>query len=232
MIVNTDEYKYKIELHAHSKPVSECSDIPPEELVETYKELGYNAVVLTNHFQPVQFEKADKKSAVERYLNDFYKAKSEGEKIGLSVLLGMEIRFVDSKNDYLVYGLDVDDVLKAADYVNIDIGTFYKEFKNEKNVILQAHPFRNGMTLAPKKSLDGIEVFNFHPNHNSRIGFAAKYAKENGYIIAGGSDFHHEGQAGQCSMLSKTNPKDSFDIASILKSGDYLFDIWGCKIII
>ena len=43
------EYKYRIELHAHSKPVSPCSEIPPEQLIKVYKDLGFDAIALTNH---------------------------------------------------------------------------------------------------------------------------------------------------------------------------------------
>ena len=56
------------------------------------------------------------------------------------------------------------------------------QYKNEKNVILQAHPFRDGMVLANPVSIDGIEVFNFHINHNSRIGIAAQYALTQGFL--------------------------------------------------
>ena len=46
------EYRYRIELHAHTKPASRCSDIIPERLVEAYAALGYDTVVLTNHIRP------------------------------------------------------------------------------------------------------------------------------------------------------------------------------------
>ena len=44
------EYKYKLELHAHSNPASGCSEVSVPDLVALYAELGYHGVVLTNHF--------------------------------------------------------------------------------------------------------------------------------------------------------------------------------------
>ena len=44
------QYEYQIEMHAHTSPASGCSQVPPKEMAETYKNLGYDAVVITNHF--------------------------------------------------------------------------------------------------------------------------------------------------------------------------------------
>ena len=54
----SQQYKYRIELHAHTTPASVCSEIPPKQMVETYKDLGYDAITLTNHF--VYSEKCSK----------------------------------------------------------------------------------------------------------------------------------------------------------------------------
>ena len=95
------------------------------------------------------------------------------------------------------------------------------------SVFLQAHPFRDGMVLADPTILDGIEVFNLHPNHNSRVGIAALYAKENNFpVITAGSDFHHKDRKheGVAALRARYLPEDSFGLASLLKSGDYLFE--------
>ncbi len=44
------QYKYRIELHAHTSPASACSEISPKEMVRIYKNLDYDAVTITNHF--------------------------------------------------------------------------------------------------------------------------------------------------------------------------------------
>ena len=46
----TSNYKYRIELHAHTSPASGCSQVTPKDMAYTYKSLGYDAVTVTNHF--------------------------------------------------------------------------------------------------------------------------------------------------------------------------------------
>ena len=60
-----------------------------------------------------------------------------------------------------------------------------------------------------------------HPNHNSRIGLAAKYANENNMIATCGSDFHHHGQECLCGIITKKQLRNSYDVANVLKAGDY-----------
>ncbi len=221
-----EEYKYKTELHAHTSPVSVCADLSSKEVIKLYKEAGANAIVITNHFCEWFFEDRN----VDVYLRDFYDALNEGEKQGISIVLGAEIRFSENHNDYLLYGIDENDLRKAEKLLDVGIDNFYREFKNEKNLIIQAHPFRE-MNLANPESLDGIEVFNMHPGHNSKVAAAAKYAKENNFIITGGTDFHHLGHQGMCFIKTKEKPRDSFDLARIIKTRDYVFDVWGNTII-
>ena len=218
-------YKYKTELHAHTSGISRCSEISAEELSELYSACGADAVVLTNHFTPEDFFGEEPWEFIERYINEFETLKKFGDAKGINILFGMEIRFSENFNDYLVYGLEENDLNLAFECVEKGIDEFYKKFKTEKNLILQAHPFRRGMVLADKKSIDGVEVFNMHPNHNSRVSVAAKYAKENNFIISGGTDFHHFGHEGSCLLRTKFKPETSFEIAEVLKSGDFVFDI-------
>ena len=228
----TKEYKYKIDFHTHTRPASPCSEMTPKMLVERYVKLGFDGIVLTNHFIDFLLKSDNPKKAADIYLKDYYKTKKEGEKHGLKVYLGMEVRFPENYNDYLVYGINENDVEEIFKYIHTDFKTFYKGFKNDKNVILQAHPFRDRMVLQDPEYLDGIEVFNMHPNHNSKIGFAARYANQfSDFIKTCGSDFHHDTHQGVGATLLKEMPEDSVAIGSILKSGDYLFEISGNIII-
>lgn len=228
----TKEYKYKIDLHTHTSPASPCSEIKPERMVEAYKEKGFDGIVLTNHFIDFLIKSDDPKTVSQTYLDDYYKTKEIGDKKGVKVYLGMEIRFPENCNDYLIYGIDENDVKELFSYIHGDYISFYKAFKNEKNVILQAHPFRNNMVLQNPDYIDGIETFNVHPNHNSRVGIASQYANKFPHFIKTcGTDFHHEGHQALGATLTKTLPEDSFGIAEILKSGDYLFNVAGSIII-
>ena len=232
-ITGFKKYKYKYDLHVHTSPVSTCADFSPKEVVTMYKKAGFNGFVLTNHFTPLGLGKHNsKEDFAEYYLNDYYEAKEAGKKEGLDISLGMEIRFPENNNDYLIYGISEEDVYRAAKYLESDYKTFYREFKSEKNLIIQAHPFRNGIALCDLDYVDGIEVFNMHPNHNSRIAVAAKLAHENPHLlITGGTDFHHENHQGLLAFCTEKKVKNSYQFSNIISSGDFVFDLFGNKII-
>ncbi len=215
-------FPYCVELHAHSKPVSRCSEIPAPELVDRYHALGAHAIVLTNHVFP-EIKTESQADWVARYAKDFHDAKARGEAVGVQVLLGLEVRFPGSDNDYLVYGVDETFLPAVWNLIDTDLQTFSPVCHNSGGIILQAHPFRNGMTLSDPVHLDGIEVFNMHPGHNSRVAVAAIHHAATGGIITGGTDFHHPGHEGKLFTCFPELPRDSAHLATLLKSGNYIF---------
>lgn len=223
------KYPYTAELHAHSYPVSACGDFRAQEVVEFYKQAGVTSLVLTNHLNPLWIND-EPNIAAEEYLSD-YRAAKESAADKLNVILGVEIRFTENDNDYLVYGVEERDVKEFIKLLPYGIEKFYKEVKNDKNVIIQAHPFRKNMILAPLDSIDGIESINMHPNQHAKPSIAFKYAKENDLLVSGGSDFHHKGHHALCLMRTENQMKDSFDVANAIKSREAIFDCSGHIII-
>jgi len=231
----TETYKYGIEMHAHTSPVSPCSHISPEEMVKTYSALRYDAVVISNHFIKFLVEGYTKEEAIDRYLKDYEDTCKAAEKCGLKVLLAAEVRFDENSNDYLIYGVDRSILETVYDYFPKGLAAFREEVGLERSVFLQAHPFRDGMERVDAALLDGIEVFNVHPGHNSRIGQAAKYAKDNNFKIkTAGTDYHHPNMnhEGLSAVRTRILPKDSFELAEILKSGDYIIEIGADSIVL
>lgn len=213
------EYPHKTELHCHSSNISRCSQISIPEMLSTYKFEGYSGLVITNHFYPWQPKtRLTYKKYVDDYIKEYHTLAEKGEAMGIKVYLGMEIRFEENENDYLVYGIDEDLIKKELSPKMKTLKDFVSSVKSEKNLILQAHPFRTGMKLMPRELLDGIEVYNVHPNHNSRVGFAAKYAEEIGGVCTCGTDFHHTGQGALSALLTREVPKDSFDLVNYIKN--------------
>lgn len=225
--MNIKDYKFKTELHAHTKPASKCGQIEAVDVVRNFAELGYNSIVISNHLSPATPYLEDKEKCIDFFLNDFDTAVKEGEKLGVNIILGCEIRFTENHNDYLLFGIDREFISEGYDCLEKGIAEFSKQFRNDKRLLIQAHPFRNDMVEISPEYLDGIEVFNAHPGHNSRISIAAKYAKEHNFISTCGTDYHHPGHEGLVSMLTKTEMKTSHDIAAVLKSRDYLFEMNG-----
>ncbi len=226
-----DEYKFKTELHAHTSPASSCSEILPEHLIEIYKTNGYDSVVITNHFTFRDVTGENGKRYFDRFLDDYRLCKEHGAKAGLSVVFGAEIRFAENINDYLIFGICPEDMTDIRALLPYGIDNFYREYKNDKNIIIQAHPFRDKIERANPKSLDGTEVFNMHPNHNSRVAIAAKYARENNLIPTCGTDFHHPGQECLTSIFTKEKITDSYQLANVLKSRNYIIEVGGYKLL-
>lgn len=230
-IMDIERYRYKTELHLHTSPASGCSDVPPQLAVKIYAELGYHSIVICNHFFEGMRFREDKQKCIDSYLADYDLAVEAAEQYGMNVILGCEIRFTENVNDYLLFGIDREFFDFAYESLDIGIEGFSKQFRDDKRLLIQAHPFRNGMTEVSPEYLDGIEAFNMHPNHNSRIGLASKYARKHSLIPTSGSDFHHPGHEGLAALLTQTEIKTSHDIVDVLQSRDYLFEIGGCVVL-
>ncbi|MBE6750254.1 MAG: PHP domain-containing protein [Ruminococcaceae bacterium] len=221
------EYPFKIELHAHTSPVSGCSDVKPRELVEIYKSHGYDAVVITNHLISWSFHHSPTES-VDFYLKDYEEAVKYGEEIGIKVLLGVEYRFDENHNDYLIYGVDRDIVSLLFDCFSMGVEKFRKEIKLPNSVFIQAHPLREVCELCNTDILDGIETLNMHPNQKSQNARTVRIAAQNNVKIKiAGSDFHHKNCDHEALAALRTRylPKDSFQLAKILKENDYILEI-------
>lgn len=222
-----DLYPYKLELHAHSSPASTCSEVPIEDGVRIYAEKGYSAIAFTNHLFLNYVESHGGKEGYINFIeNEINTARSIGEKYGINVLWGAELRFVnENNNDYLLFGVERDILSSAIDSLEYDLETFVKQYKDPRSFLIQAHPFRSGQVRADVSLLDAIEVFNMHPNHNSRVALAEQYARENQKIMTCGTDFHEYAHAGLSATRTARVPSDSFELADILRENDFIFQI-------
>ena len=89
---------YKIETHMHTNHVSKCGWLTAQELAAGYKAAGYDAVVVTDHFNRTTFDylgidttaPGDK---VHAFLEGYRRMAEAGEKVGLKVFKGAELRF-------------------------------------------------------------------------------------------------------------------------------------------
>ena len=151
-----------------------------------------------------------------------------GEEYGLKVYLGAEIRFTENENDYLIYGLTEEMLPEIYAYLPFGVENFRKKYPMQNSAFIQAHPFRDGMVEIDPALLDGIETFNMHPGQRSRNAVANLYAAEKDFgIRIVGSDFHFLRGRGLAvsAIRTKTLPEDTFALAAILKSGDFLGEI-------
>ncbi len=221
---------YKTELHCHSSAVSTCGRITPERLAELYVAAGYTTVVLTDHFSPVTFSPEhyggarDWRSMAEYFLSGYRRlaAAAAGQ---LHVLLGAEVRFDQhSGTDYLVYGLTEETLLEGFDGVFSDNAATLSDRVHAVGALLfQAHPFRDGMKVTSPAVLDGVEVFNGNPSHDSRNEIATFYADFYHLLPSSGSDLHRENAA--CGInggiLTEEPVKTNEELLSVLRERRY-----------
>lgn len=220
-------YPYRIELHAHTHPASGCSEVSPRELADIYSGLEYDAIVLTNHFMH-RGEQMSKAEYMNRYFYDYEQTEYFCQQYGIKVYLGAEIRFTENTNDYLIYGVDRALLEDVYEFLPYGVVNFREKYAMPNSVFIQAHPGRDHIIPIDPAILDGYEVFNMHPGHNGRIGIAALMAKENpDLIVTGGSDFHHPNRKheGVAAMRAPYLPKDSWDVAKLMKSRNYAMEI-------
>jgi len=183
-------------------------------MVRAVAERGYSAVVITDHNVPGSTRTA-KQCA--RFARGYELAGRAGEKLGITVLPGMELRFAsEGYNDFLVYLPD------AALYKQRSLPEMtpqaFKRLADERGMLVyQAHPFRSYLFVEPPEVLHGVEVYNGNPRHDSRNTLALAYAQEHGLAMLSGSDVHQAHDPGSGGIWV---PKEA--IASPAAFVDYL----------
>lgn len=203
-----DTYKY--ETHLHTAQTSPCGKVKAEDAVRIYHDAGYTGIMVTDHYYSGFFEKHpfmswDKKIGL--YLDGYQKALEAGRLLNVDVHLGMEIRFNESQNEYLVYGFEVEFLHEHKYLYEMSLKDFRELTAGKEIIIVQAHPFRVHMTPAPPSLLDGMEIYNGNPRHDSSNHLAEKYARDNGLKMLSGSDFHQVQDAARGGVILNSRIK-------------------------
>lgn len=217
---------YKIETHLHTTYVSRCGQLDAETLIASYKEAGYRGIIVTDHYNRITFDylgidPAGSSDRLGAFLEGYYRLAEVGEKEGVRVFRGAELRFDECDNDYLFYGWH-DDLLRDPESVfRMGIAGFAPIAKAAGALIIQAHPYRPTCTPAIACYLDGVEVRNHNPRHNSRDHLAVEYAAEYGLIGTSGSDCHRPEDIALGGIITQTLPSDSLGMARLIRSRQY-----------
>jgi predicted metal-dependent phosphoesterase TrpH len=217
---------FKYELHAHTAECDKCAELGGAELVSAYAEKGYSGIVITDHYFSGFYswfadEIGDEHSSIiDRYLAGYRAARAEGEKIGFTVLPGAEVRIDGEINDYLVYGLC------EEDFYALPLLNRQKSIEDvmallpPSAVVVQAHPFRDNMTVKNPEILFGIEVYN-GGTEAFRNRMARDFAEHYGKAMTAGSDCHGSGAVGRGGIETNRRITNEEDLSKTLKSGEY-----------
>lgn len=212
--------EFMFEMHMHTDEVSPCGKVPARDGVRLYHQLGYNGVCITDHFTSGFFEALGDmpwNKKVEVYLQGYHQARSEGEKLGIHVILGMEYLLPSSCDDILIYGFDEDFLYNHEKMYLLEEESLKALAKAHDLLLIQAHPFRKQITRTYDDLVDGFEAFNGNPRHDSVNERAERYARDFGGIVLSGSDFHRPEDAGTGGIYLKQLPTDSFELAKLLR---------------
>ncbi len=215
---------FKYELHCHTGEVSTCADAPVKETIERYKKAGYNGIVITDHFSGLTFpptEYLDINKSADRYLKGYKEALSMADD-DFTVLLGMEIRFLFTPNDYLIYGMTEDFIRSSGRLLFKNQKKLYKQLKEAGMLLIQAHPFRGYVRRADVNYLDGVEVFNGKYKNKEENDNSSSWAKENNLsIVVSGSDYHHPDSKINGGIETDEPIRTNDDLLRALRSGNY-----------
>ncbi len=216
---------YKYELHSHTSDVSMCGKIPAAEVVRIHKENGYNGIVITDHYSDLTFfptKLLTPKRHIDFYLSGYRNAaKAAGS--DFTVLLGMELRYYGTRNDYLVYGLEEEFFKKCGNLMAMYPKRFTKLARENGAMIILAHPFRSRfMNLDVLQYIDGAEIYNGKAGNNEENRKAARWAEENGLAVrTSGSDFHGLNTLAKGGITTDRKIVCNADLLNVLKSGEF-----------
>ncbi len=212
---------FRLELHCHCAPVSCCASAQPEQVIELYRQAGYQGLVSTNHINGATFQNMKDSSWEEKvdYFLSGYDRLRQAAGDDFDVLPGCEIN-VDN-NDYLVFGITRAFLLQLGDPLKMHTKELSDKVRQAGLMIFQAHPFRYGMMLTHEEWLDGMEVYNAHMGHDSHNFMAELWAERMHLPGISGSDFHDPYSHIGAGIETRERIRDSEGLLKVLRSGDY-----------
>ena len=190
--------QYIYETHVHSSEVSRCGRVPARTVVENYLRAGYSGIVLTDHFNRDTFRHmpdAPWSALVDHFMTGYRAAVEAAAALdpAFTVLFGLELRLDTVENDdFLVFGADEDFLRRSEGLLEMTFSDMAQYVHENGLLLVQAHPFRRNMSIVDWNLLDGIEVYNGNPHHESNNPAADFWADRHRLLKTSGSDYHGE----------------------------------------
>lgn len=212
----------KIELHAHTSESSGCGKMPAEELIGRYRGAGYDTVVVTDHFIGKKEPEETIAARREKWIAGYRAAKQAGDRVGVHVLLGAEVRFASRPEDILIFGMKEEYAGEMFEMLDADLphDEFFSRMHEKGLLVVQAHPFRRGLKPIGYGCLDGAEVYNGNARHNNHMELAHYFGRQGGmkFIRISGSDAHQHMDVARGGLISDTPVTDNDQLIAFLKA--------------
>ncbi len=201
----------RIDLHIHTSPLSACSYIDPQELIQEARRLQLDGICLTEHQVVWHPDEVDKLAA----------------EAGISIFRGNE--FTTNQGDILVFGF----------YEDIKELLIIQELREKVTAaggyMIVAHPFRGFKTFgigqlqltveqACKRKVlefvDAVEIGNgkLSPEENN---MARKVAEKLGLPGTGGSDAHRVDEIGTWVTVFEKEIESEIELVQELHAGRF-----------
>lgn len=207
--------KSKINIHAHSLFSDGLNS--PYKMALKAKELGFSALVLTDHFYGDEFFHKDQIN-IESLIH-LRRCKSEIERDIMPVILGIEIPLLDQ--EVLVFGCEaVNSILRNGlpmEESTVELLYDLKFSSNCATVLCHPRPIHN-----KNKAKDICNVIDGYEHINGGFDFfkGISHGSLNGKQRWCNSDAHRANDLGQCYNILDVEIKNEFDLIEYIKSGN------------
>ena len=206
-------------MHCHTSGISKCCRLNREEVLSAAAKVGYNGIVLTNHYTADYVKDSDYSSFAEDYISEYQKTKNAGREMGINVIFGVELTYeLSPKIHILLYGATPDFIRQNNNLCLLESHALYELCRKNGICVIQAHPFRKGTLPIPYSDCDGYEI-NCHPLYgDTNSDKIIKMQKEKGFVVTCGCDFHGDTHRAKGGTYLPDDVKDEKDLAEFLLS--------------
>lgn len=212
----------KIELHCHTCESSPCANSSANEAVSLYMQQHYDVLVITNHYNSWVLEQSGLSTGI-AYTNYFLEGYRQAhsyalkKKLPLKILLGAEVSLHSLPNDYLLFGMEETFFYQYPELMSLSLEELSKLCHEQHILLYQAHPFRAYCEAVHAELLDGIEVFNGNPRHQSHNEKALAWAKKENKLMSSGSDYHQAEDVGIGGIITTSAVNNQKELCLALK---------------
>jgi len=216
---------YLIETHMHTSESSRCGQSSGAEQARRYRDLGYHAILVSDHFingNTCMDARLPWSEQIDQFVRGYEEAREEGERIGLAVWFALETNF--NGTEFIVTGVSPEWLKAHPAMSRWSVEEQFAAVDEAGGLVIHAHPFREEsyipqVRLFPRHC-HAVETCNMSnivrgPGYNEK---AALYARKQGLPATGGSDAHHV-NALHGGIRFERPPASLTDFIATIKSG-------------